>query len=304
MRKRFLTSAILILCCIFNCFNVSASTKTYDRTNDNLRVPDYVTVTEANKSNILLTPAVDSTEKIYDFADLFTDKEEKILYDKVKTFIKESNLDLAIVTIKYNNKHSAQKYSDDFYDYNTFGTGDKHSGVLFLIDRDSGKIYMTTTGKAIDVYTDSRYSNILDNVYKYIDKQQYFTGTSRFIDLVLSYSRIDISRDGNLVINENGEVVQDNKAFFVAFIVAVVITLMVLLVMARMNKIEYEASDSKVYLKKDTATILKVKDLFLDSYVNKVKINNDHSRGRHIRGESVVQSGSGGSSHGEGGQRF
>ena len=56
--------------------NVFASTNTYTRTNDNLLVPEDVTVTSNNINDILKTPAVFSSEKIYDFADLYTDNEE------------------------------------------------------------------------------------------------------------------------------------------------------------------------------------------------------------------------------------
>ena len=52
MKKIYLI--ILMFISLFS-FNVYASTNTFDRTEDNLLVPDYITVTESNKSNILLT---------------------------------------------------------------------------------------------------------------------------------------------------------------------------------------------------------------------------------------------------------
>ena len=138
MKKRLFLLLVIILS-VFWIKDVNASTKTFERTNEDLRVPDYINVTEENKSNILLTPSVDAKEKVYDFADLFDDQEEKDLYDQINKFIKNTNMDLAVVTISYNNKHNAGVYSDDFYDYNDFGIGDDNSGLLFLIDMDTDR---------------------------------------------------------------------------------------------------------------------------------------------------------------------
>ena len=101
MKKRLFLLLVIILS-VFWIKDVNASTKTFERTNEDLRVPDYINVTEENKSNILLTPSVDAKEKVYDFADLFDDQEEKDLYDQINKFIKNTNMDLAVVTISYN----------------------------------------------------------------------------------------------------------------------------------------------------------------------------------------------------------
>ena len=108
MKKKIFIIISLVLFCF--TINVDASTKTYERTNDNLLVPDYIEVTDSNRSNVLLTPAVNADEKIYDYADLFSDSEEDKLYEQVKKFYDNTNYDLAVVTIDYNNKHSPSVY--------------------------------------------------------------------------------------------------------------------------------------------------------------------------------------------------
>ena len=59
--------------------NCLASTNTLTRTREKPLVPDRVIVDENNIDEILLTPAVSSNEKIYDFAELYTEEEEKKL---------------------------------------------------------------------------------------------------------------------------------------------------------------------------------------------------------------------------------
>ena len=98
MRKIFL-SIMLFLGSVNVVF---ASTKTYERTTDNLRVPSNVVVNEENINYILNTKAVDASEKIYDFANILTEKEEKKLYKEIDSFVEDTALDLVILTEKDN----------------------------------------------------------------------------------------------------------------------------------------------------------------------------------------------------------
>ena len=271
---------ILILFISLFGINVNASTKTYDRTEDNLLVPDYVHVNEKNKSNILLTPAVDAKEKIYDFADIFTDNEERMLYTQVSTFIKYTNLDLAIVTISYNNKHNTPMYADDFYDYNEFGIGDKRSGLLLLIDNDTKRLYVTTTGEAINIYTDERVNTILNSVFEYYSSNEYYKGSSIFINYVLSYSKVSPGKDSGYVISDTGEITKSRKGILVAGIFAIIVTVISLFVMASKNKKARVAYTSYEYLRKDTLSTKIVADNFLGSSVTKEKIDNGSSNRR------------------------
>ena len=87
------------------------------------------------------TPTVDASEKVYDFAELRSDSEEKSIYNEITGLIDEYNLDAAVVTINYNNKSSAKSYAEDFYDYNDFGVGSTKDGLIFLIDMDNREMF-------------------------------------------------------------------------------------------------------------------------------------------------------------------
>ena len=77
---------LLIIFISFFIFSidVNAEIKTFTRTEQNLLVPDHVKVDEKNTSAILETPAIDQSQKIYDFAELLDDSEEKEIYNKIK----------------------------------------------------------------------------------------------------------------------------------------------------------------------------------------------------------------------------
>ena len=126
-------------------------------------------------------PTVDASLKIYDYADLFSENEEKQLYDAVTAFIEKNNMDMAIVTIKYNPERQAMVYADDFYDYNEFGKNASNDGVLFLIDMDTREMWISTTGDAINRLNDREIDRILDKCYNKITAKEYFECANEFI---------------------------------------------------------------------------------------------------------------------------
>lgn len=305
MKKKLLLIFIVFISLL--CINVNASTNTYDRTEENLLVPDYVEVTERNKSNILLTPAVNAEEKIYDFADIYSSSDEDYLYTQVSNFIKETNLDLAIVTISYNNKHNTAMYADDFYDYNSFGLDDNRSGLLLLVDMDSRRLYLSTTGDAINIYTDDRVNNIMSNIFTYFSNKDYYKATEIFINYAKSYTEVSSGEDSHYVFSEDGKITKSRKGILVAGIFAIIITVISILVMASKNRLAKVASSSIGFLRKDTLNVKVVADNFLGSSVTKTRIDNDSSSGGHHHGSgggSSTHIGSSGISHGGGGHRF
>ena len=134
------------------------------------------------------TPSVNNTLKIYDYAKLIPDDKEKEIYNMIKKFISRYNMDMAIVTINENPKSSSMGYADDFYDYNDFGVGVNKNGLLFLIDMDNRKMWISTTGKAIEIYNDKRIDAILDYTYDKISKKDYSGCAEQFI----KYTKINL----------------------------------------------------------------------------------------------------------------
>lgn len=279
-----------LLCIVFSLFInieiVSASTNTYTRSEENLLVPPKVSVTEKNKQVILETPAVDANEKIYDFANLFTNDEEEKLYKEANSFINNHNMDFAIVTINDNNKYSEVEYADDFYDYNDF----KVDGLLFLIDMDNRKIYMSTTGDAIKMYNDYRIDDILDRVYSYMTDEEYYEGTLEFISIIKHYAEKGYPTDSEK---------ESSYALPVSLLLSIIISFVVVFVYVRKNKLVRKATTAMEYLDNDSVLITNLGDKFIGS--NTVRTVIVHSSDS---GGSSTHSGSSGISHGGGGHGF
>lgn len=300
--KRIMVLIITFVICCFS-FNVFASTNYQVRTEDNLGVPSYIQVTDENKDSILSTPLVDSSEKVYDFADKFNDSEENDLYDKILTFTDKYSMDMVIVTIDENPKNSALAYAQDFYDYNTFGIGDTHNGILILFDFATRNVQIVTTGSAIKMYSDIRIDIILDNVFKYMDGD-YYKAANEFISSASSYADIGFPNDDGSEPKPTGIAKLNVLPWTGILIFTFVTTIIIMIVMVASNKMVRKATSSRQFLREDSVKINLIKETFLGTSVTKTKrVNNSNSGGGHSGGSST-STGSSGVSHGGGGRSF
>ena len=297
--RYFLLTVILFVFCIIPVY---ASTNTFTRTEDNLLISSDITVTSQNLDNILNTPAIDASEKIYDFADLLTPSEEEI-YQQVNQFINKTNFDLAIVTINDNNKLSAMEYADDFYDYNDFGTDAEYSGILFLIDMDTREIYMSTTGKAIAMYSDSRIDMTLDAIYQEFSERHYMQGITKFVTIIENYDTMGLpsNKDSKYAISDTGEIYREFP-WLIVLGAPLAITIIVIGIMIHKNKLVRVATSSREYLDKDSLKMRVVSDRLISTNTVAVPLSTSSSSGGG--GGSSHHSGSSGRSHGGGGHRF
>lgn len=294
---------LLLISFIFIISPVYASTNTYERTEDNYRVDSWVNVTDSNRNIILTTPSVDESEKVYDFANLLDENEEKLILNSINEFISKYDMDMVIVTIDSNPRYSAQKFSDDFYDYNSFGKNKTRDGVLFLIDMDTRNFYISTTGEAIRLYNDYRINAILDYVEPYIKDENYYEAASSFIQKSAYYANSGIpSGNVNSYINEKGDIVYYKKInYFFSVVGSLIITAIVIAILVNKNKMIKKATNANLYFNKDLAKITEKNDKFLTTHTTSVSLSS--SSGGSGSGSSTHSSSSG-SSHGGGGRSF
>ena len=299
---------IIIISCLHT--NVFSSTNTYTRTENDLKIHSSIRVTNKVKQAALATPKVDASEKVYDFANLFTNSEESNLYSAINRFISNYNMDMVIVTINTNNKSSSMAYADDFYDYNDFGKGSTFDGLLFLIDMDNREMWISTTGEAILVYNDKRIDNILDNAYTYITSKKYFDCAKSFISSSSSYAAQGIPSDNkNHTIDSKGNYVKKPSSFIEtlpiipALFISFILSLITVLIARSKHKTIKKASEANEYLIKNSINITNTKDTFINSNVSKIYDPPSSSSSSSSGGSSTHRSSSG-RSHGGGGRRF
>lgn len=288
MKKKIILIGLLSL--MINITPVFASTNTKERTEENYLISSDIKITESNKNNILSTPAIDEKEKIYDFADLFTEEEEQKLYQKISQYIDSYQLDLALVTISQNNKSSPREYADDFYDYNNFGFNNTKDGLLFLIDMDNREIYMTTTGAAINMYNDYRINKALEQVYQYMTNQNYYQGVLQYIQIIGDYAKSGLP----------GKQDQKNLTTTICYsiIISLIITIIIMVILINKNKLVRKKTTAREYLNKDSVSMKNIGEILVSTNTVRHAINHSSSSG------SSTHSGSSGRSHGGGGHGF
>ena len=246
--------------------------------------------------------ALDTADKIYDYADKLTDEEEKLLKEKIDTFINKYNMDMVLVSIDSHYKSSTEAYADDFYDYNGFGIGDTHDGVIFVLDYNFGNenMWMSTTGEAIRMYDDYRIDKILDVVYEDYD---YYELYSDFIDECSYYASLGIpSSNKNTYINSKGDLVYKRHfPFLISIGISGVVSIIVLLILIAKNKMVKKALEANTYMNKESASITERSDQFITTHTTSVRINTNSGGSGRIGGSSTHH-GSSGISHGGGGR--
>lgn len=247
------------------------------------------------------TPIVDTSEKIYDYADLLSESEETDLFSQIQEYINTYEMDMAVVTIEENNKLSAMAYADDFYDYNDFGIGTDKSGVLFLIDMENREMWISTTGYAISIYTDSRIDSILDYAYNKISTEDYNGCVEQFIKYAKYYANLGSSYQSTSG-HEGYNKVQNNLSVFIkgSLIISLIVTIIYIIIGLATHTKPKKQQNANLYISSGIK-LNKQLDNFVNQFVTKTRIESSSSgSSSHSSGHSSTHSGSSGSSHGGG----
>lgn len=265
-------------------------------------------ITDRNKNNVLQTPLVDASEKIYDFEDVLTESEKDELKELVDEFIKKTNMDMAIVftNFSYTSDKENEDYAADFYDYNDFGIDLKdYSGVLFLRNTYEVDPYFNiyTFGDAQIMFSYGRLENILDDIYQNIKNKNYKEGLSSFLNQMISYyDKGTPSEMEDYYIDEMGYLQHDRRfhpSWFLYFIISTVITAIIMGILIKKNKMVVKVKTAEEYVNKNSVNINNRKDVFVSSHTSSYTTSSSSGGG----GGFSSSGGSSGGGHSSGGGR-
>ena len=196
--KRFNYLIIILISFFTISLNCNATTRTYTRTIDNLLLPSDVTVDSNMIQDVLNTPAVIASEKIYDFANLIDDTNEGKLVEEINAFTKSSDMEIIIVTTNNLNGFQLPQYTYNFYDYNDFLT----NGVTLVIYTGGNKpeIFMGNSGKEdsfiFTTYNETRVNKTLAYIYNgKISEGKYYEACDEYIDIIKGFYASDMGID-------------------------------------------------------------------------------------------------------------
>lgn len=262
-----------------------------------------------NKNNLLSTPYVDSSLKVYDFADILTSDEESEIITNIKNYINKTNMDMVIVTIDmpYSSDNENETYAADFYDYNDFGIDyENYSGVLLLRNVYSEDPYFNvyTFGEAQLYYSYDNCENMLDDIYPYLRNKDYLTGFNLFISDFSKYYDSGYKTTA-YYLDENGILVKKYKPPYLgANIIAIITTIVSMIVMINKNVMVKAAINANEYLDKRSINYSNKKDNLIKSFTTHHYVSSSSGGSGHSSGGSFHSSiGSSGGGHSFGGGR-
>lgn len=266
---------------------------------------------------------VDTTQKVYDYAGLFTQEQTGKLQERCKALAQTTNNDIVILTISSNDTASTLAYAEDFYDYNGFGVGAAKDGILLIIDMDNRMLQTVTTGKgsqssAYTVIDPQRLSAMEDDIYRYLTAKDYYGGATSFLDRTEKYftqgadtafwnkynSDSNFQNDLNLDNGGAGNVPNYAQRFvqklpFGAFFGLVIAVLIVCILRSR-NKTVALARAAAAYEVPGSFIITASEDTFVSTHTSVTPIQQSSGSSG---GGGGFHTGSSGTSHGTGGGR-
>lgn len=133
-------------------------------------------VTELNDAGafeVQLEAPLQTSSRVVDRADLLNIVEEALLLRNLDEISQRQQLDVVVVTVDSLDGKTAMDYADDFFDYNGYGFGANHDGILLLVSMEDRDWWISTCGYGITAFTDAGLDYIADRVVPKLSDGKY-----------------------------------------------------------------------------------------------------------------------------------
>jgi len=259
----------------------------------------YLLLTAAMLLAAVLPMDAAGSPLVYDEADLLTEAEETALTAKLEEIGKAGQMDIVVAAFNTTGGYSAMEYADDFYDYNGYGYGDSHDGLILVLVMDTRDWWISTCGRAISVFTDAGIDYIGEQIVPYLSAADYAGGFSEFADQCEAFIAKADAGDPYDYHNLPKAPFEAGAALVIAVVLGLIIGAIYAGTLKAQLKTVRPQRAASSYLKKDSLQITDSKDLYLYRHVSRVARETSSSRGG-----SSTHTSSSGRSHGGGGGRF
>lgn len=238
--------------------------------------------------------------RLVDDAKLLDDAQRASITSKLDEISERQKMDVAIVTVNSLEGKSVQDYADDFYDYNGYGFGKDKDGMLLLIDMDTRKWHITTTGGAIKAITDAGIDYISEKFLPYLSEGNYesaFEAYANTSDKLINQAKEGKPYDVGDELDEEQKPLT-SKAIWIALGLGFLIAKLICGRYKAQLKTVRENESAGDYVKHGSMNITEQKDTFVYRNVERVAKPKDDDVGG---GSSTHESDSGTTHGGDGG---
>ena len=153
-------------------------------------VAAYLTKAEEIVTQLSSTGAFDSlpeppfraASRVVDQADLLHPVQEVLLLRKFDEISQRQKLDVVVVTVNSLGGKTPMAYADDFFDYNDYGFGQNHDGILLLVSMEERDWWISTCGYGITAFTDAGLEYLSDRFLPKLSDGEYAKSFEIFAD--------------------------------------------------------------------------------------------------------------------------
>lgn len=225
-----------------------------------------------------------ATPNVADGPGYLAQSEAEALQQRIETIREQLGLELVIVITESTGGKGSMAYADDYYDTGGYGVGSGYDGLLMLVNMEAREVWISTTGKAIDMFDDARIQKIVTAVSPRLTAGDYYGAGQAFLEQVAakaSFWRRFVSMLASPVLLLVSAAVAAGATLLATFL----------------NRSRVSVT-GRTYEVPGSFRLLSKKDDFRNEHVARVRIQEAKSGG------SSVHRGSSGRSHGGGGGRF
>lgn len=233
--------------------------------------------------------------RLVDNAKLLSEDEYSQLKEHIDTVSEKYTFDVVIVTEKSIGDKTATEYADDFFDYNGYGEGDNHDGILFLLDMENRKWAISTTGAGIPYFTDYGQEKIMDDVKPYLSDGEYYDAFDTFVTMCDDYINKAITDEPYDVNNQPKTIIPIYYIIFGGVGIGALVGFIVVLIMKSKLKTVRMQPLASSYVKSGSFKLTEHSDLYLYRNISKTAKPKDNDSSS---GGSSTHTSSSGTSHG------
>lgn len=224
------------------------------------------------------------SKRLVDEGELLTAAQETAICKRLDEVSLKHQVDLVVVTEKTLGGKNKVAFADDYFDYNGYGFGDDHDGLLLLYCPNEGVRYISTTGEAIDLFDGDNFTELTGQIIPYFDRGDYNGAFLSFADAC-------------------DDVITSERAFpwgmlVIALLIGAVLSWLIPMstMKSKLKSVRSQAAASD-YVRAGSMNLTENRDVFLFANVTKTPIPKERSSGGGGGGTHV---GSSGTSHGGG----
>ena len=236
-------------------------------------------------------------DRLYDGADLLDDSEESSLLQRLNSVSEKHQSNVVILTVDDHNG-SVQDFADDYFDYNGFQADYDGSGILFMLSMYNREWAISTSGSAIDAFTDYGQEYMTGEMLPYLSSGDYYSAFNTYIDI--ADNLLTMYEEGTPYDVDNSKDPGELKVVAIASIViGLILGLIIVGIMAaQLHSVHMNASAAG-YQAHSGINMQLHRDTFLRASTSKRPIpRDDGSRSSGGGGGSSTHTSSSGSSHG------